>query len=118
MELDVDMVVLATGMVPVTKDDPIVNLAYRQGPGFRDNELFDDYADSNYICFPYETQRTGIYAAGCIRRFHSLERGARPFRDVLIHAFDGDCAVFIGQFPRDPLAGTGDGRIKRSIELV
>ena len=59
------MVVLATGMVPVTADDPVVNLAYRQGPAFRDIDLFDGYADSNFICFPYETQRTGIYAAGC-----------------------------------------------------
>ena len=26
------------------------------------------YADSNYICFPYETRRTGIYAAGTVRQ--------------------------------------------------
>ena len=70
VQVKADMVVLATGMVPVTKDDAVVNLAYRQGPGFRDNALFDDYADSNFICFPYETQRTGIYAAGGIRRSH------------------------------------------------
>lgn len=68
IQVKADMVVLATGMVPVTVDDPVVNLAYRQGPGFRDNDIFDQYADSNFICFPYETQRTGIYAAGCIRR--------------------------------------------------
>jgi len=68
VQVKADMVVLATGMVPATKDDPVVNLAYRQGPAFRDNALFDDYADSNFICFPYETQRTGIYAAGGIRR--------------------------------------------------
>ncbi|MEZ4603757.1 MAG: hypothetical protein R2861_10260 [Desulfobacterales bacterium] len=43
--------VLATGMVPVTVDSPVINLAYRQGPGFRDNDLFDGYADSNFICF-------------------------------------------------------------------
>jgi quinone-modifying oxidoreductase subunit QmoB len=73
VQVKADLVVLATGMVPVTKDDPIINLAYRQGPGFRDNALFDDYADSNYICFPYETQRTGIYAAGGIRRSMSME---------------------------------------------
>jgi quinone-modifying oxidoreductase subunit QmoB len=73
VQVKADMVVLATGMVPVTKDDPVVNLAYRQGPGFRDNELFDDYADSNFICFPYETQRTGIYAAGGIRRSMTVE---------------------------------------------
>jgi quinone-modifying oxidoreductase subunit QmoB len=68
IKLKVDMVVLGTGMVPVTKGDPILNLAYRQGPGFRDLDLFEGYADSNYICFPYETRRTGIYVAGCVRR--------------------------------------------------
>jgi quinone-modifying oxidoreductase subunit QmoB len=73
VQVKADMVVLGTGMVPVTKDDPVVNLAYRQGPGFRDNALFDDYADSNFICFPYETQRTGIYAAGGIRRSMTVE---------------------------------------------
>lgn len=68
-----DLVVLAAGMVPVTVDDPVVNMAYRQGPGFRDNDIYDGYADSNFICFPYETQRTGIYAAGCIRRSMTIE---------------------------------------------
>ncbi|WDN89468.1 quinone-modifying oxidoreductase, subunit QmoB [Desulfosarcina sp. BuS5] len=73
IKVKADMVVLAAGMVPVTRDDPVINLAYRQGPGFRDNALFDDYADSNFICFPYETQRTGVYAAGCIRRGMTIE---------------------------------------------
>jgi len=73
LALQADMVVVAGGMVPATKDDPIINLAYRQGPGFRDNDIFGQYADSNYICFPYETQRTGIYAAGTIRRAMTIE---------------------------------------------
>jgi len=73
IQIKADMVVLATGMVPATYDDPVVNLAYRQGPGFRDIDLFDKYVDSNFICFPYETQRTGIYAAGCIRRSMTIE---------------------------------------------
>lgn len=73
LAIEADIVVLASGMVPVTKDDPVVNLAYRQGPGFRDNDIFGQYADSNYICFPYETQRTGIYAAGAIRRAMTIE---------------------------------------------
>jgi heterodisulfide reductase subunit A-like polyferredoxin len=51
----------------------VVNLAYRQGPGFRDIDLFNGYVDSNFICFPYETQRTGIYAAGAIRRSMTME---------------------------------------------
>ncbi len=73
IQVNADMVVLATGMVPVTVDSPVINLAYRQGPGFRDNEIFDGYADSNFICFPYETQRTGIYAAGAIRRSMTVD---------------------------------------------
>lgn len=73
LKVKADMVVLAAGMVPATKDDPIVNLAYRQGPAFRDIGLFDGYCDSNFICFPYETQRTGIYAAGAVRRSMTTE---------------------------------------------
>ncbi len=73
IKVKADMVVLAAGMVPVTVDDPVINIAYRQGPGFRDNDIYDKYADSNFICFPYETQRTGIYAAGTIRRSMTME---------------------------------------------
>ena len=99
---DLDMVVLATGMVPATafgqdfvefekeqekkgkkaekkeeeglEDVPldvirmsdILNLGYRQGPEVP--ALRYDFPDSHFICFPYETRRTGIYAAGCVRR--------------------------------------------------
>lgn len=73
IQVNADMVVLGTGMVPVTAKDPVINLAYRQGPGFRDIGLFEGYSDSNFICFPYETQRTGIYAAGAVRRSLSME---------------------------------------------
>ena len=73
VKVKADMVVLAAGMVPATVDDSVVNLAYRQGPAFRDIGLFDGYCDSNYICFPYETQRTGIYAAGAVRRSMTIE---------------------------------------------
>jgi quinone-modifying oxidoreductase subunit QmoB len=73
VQVKADMVVLAAGMVPATLDNPVVNLAYRQGPAFRDIGLFNGYVDSNFICFPYETQRTGIYAAGAIRRSMTLE---------------------------------------------
>ena len=74
IQVKADLVVLGTGMVPATKDDPVINLAYRQGPAFRDNiQLFKGFCDSNFICFPYETQRTGIYAAGAIRRSMTME---------------------------------------------
>jgi quinone-modifying oxidoreductase subunit QmoB len=73
IKVGADMVVLGTGMIPTTKDDPVLNLAYRQGAGFRDLDLFEGYCDSNFICFPYETRRTGIYAAGCVRRAMSIQ---------------------------------------------
>ncbi len=66
--LGADLVVLATGMVPVTMDAPVLNLVYRQGPGLPETESYLGFADSNFICFPYETRRTAIYAAGCVRQ--------------------------------------------------
>ena len=92
---EVDLVVLATGMVPATAfgedfkavapkegEEPkeeeikvpadailvsdILNLEYRQGPELPG--LRYGFPDSHYICFPYESRRTGIYAAGCVRR--------------------------------------------------
>ena len=68
LNLQVDMVVLAAGMKPTTALAPTINMSYRQGPAFLDLELFDGYADSNFICFPYETRRTGIYACGGVRK--------------------------------------------------
>ncbi len=68
IELVADMVVLPTAIVPTTAADPTMQFEYRQGPAFPDLELFDGYADSNYVCFPYETRRTGVYAAGCVRQ--------------------------------------------------
>ncbi len=61
--IDVDLVVLATGMVP--SDSLELNLAYRQGKGLP--SLKYGFPDSHFICFPYETRRTGIYAAGTSR---------------------------------------------------
>jgi len=73
LNLTVDMVVLAAGMVPTTKSANVVNLAYRQGPAFLDLDLFDGYADSHFICFPYETRRTGVYTCGGVRKATSID---------------------------------------------
>ncbi len=43
----------------------ILNLKYRQGPDMP--HLKYGFPDSHFICFPYETRRTGIYAAGAVR---------------------------------------------------
>ncbi len=101
--LSVDLVVLATGMVPNSADNDaiqalrdarrtiernestaqreeaertverlkrndgteILNLAYRQGPDLP--VLQNGFPNSHFVCFPYETRRTGIYAAGAVR---------------------------------------------------
>ncbi|MBU2549436.1 MAG: hydrogenase iron-sulfur subunit [Proteobacteria bacterium] len=99
VEIDgLDLVVLATGMVPVTsfgvdvkkkeleaeaeqpkkasdalpvpvdviRASDCLNLGYRQGPELPD--LKYGFPDSHFVCFPYESRRTGIYATGCVRR--------------------------------------------------
>lgn len=43
----------------------ILNLTYRQGTDLP--TLKYGFPDSHFICFPYETRRTGIYAAGAVR---------------------------------------------------
>ena len=67
--LAADLVVLATGMVPNTTAD--LKLQYRLGQGLP--ELEYDFSDSHFICFPYETRRTGIYAAGALRAPMNME---------------------------------------------
>ena len=67
--LESEMVVLATGMVPNSSSD--LQLDYRLGKGLP--ELAYQFADSHFICFPYETRRTGIYAAGAVRAPMDLE---------------------------------------------
>jgi quinone-modifying oxidoreductase subunit QmoB len=87
IRISVDLAVLATGMIPVTAfgeevlppgvkqgdefipyvmiETDILNLEYRQGGEVP--VLINGYPDSNFICFPYETRRTGVYAAGPVR---------------------------------------------------
>ena len=43
----------------------ILGLGYRQGPDLPLDRY--GFPNSHFICFPYETQRTGIYVAGCAR---------------------------------------------------
>ena len=90
MSESVDLVVLATGMVPTSalgepfkvaapqqggEPAPIasdailvsnlLNLKYRQGPELPGLEY--GFPDSHFICFPYESRRTGIYPSGTVR---------------------------------------------------
>ncbi len=72
--MEADLVVLAVGMQPATLDDAILNLDYRQGPGMP--ELKYGFPDSHFVCFPYETRRTGIYTAGGVRQPMTATRAA------------------------------------------
>jgi quinone-modifying oxidoreductase subunit QmoB len=115
IELAVDMVVLPTGMVPTTAKEPIMQFAYRQGPAFPDLGLFNGFADSNYICFPYETRRTGVYAAGCVRQPMTLDAAEEDAngaalkalqciesinRGVAVHPRSGDLSYPVFNFVR------------------
>jgi quinone-modifying oxidoreductase subunit QmoB len=46
----------------------VLNLDYKQGPELPGIDEAYGFADSNYICFQYETMRTGIFAAGSVRQ--------------------------------------------------
>lgn len=61
--IEVQSMILAIGMVPNNADE--LKLGYRLGEGIP--ELKYDFPDSHFICFPYESRRTGIYAAGTLR---------------------------------------------------
>ncbi len=63
IQIKVDLIVLATGMTPSNSEE--LNLNYRLGKGLP--LLKYNFPDSHFICFPYETRRTGIYAAGALR---------------------------------------------------
>ncbi len=65
VRLQVDLVVLPTGMAPSTTAEETLHLEYKQGPDLPLTR--HGFPGSNYICFPYETRRTGIYTAGCVR---------------------------------------------------
>jgi quinone-modifying oxidoreductase subunit QmoB len=96
---DVDLVVLATGQVPnsgVDIDLPdredsngakpvsILNLKYRQGKDLP--KLRHGFADSHFICFPYETRRTGIYTAGPVRRPMDMAQAAEDATGAALKA--------------------------------
>ncbi len=101
--MKVDLAVLDVGMMPNSGPDPyaqlafdeaeegsteketlreslavappsILNLEYRQGTDLP--HLKHGFNDSHFICFPYETRRTGIYAAGPLRRPMDMRQAA------------------------------------------
>ncbi|MBI5103300.1 MAG: FAD-dependent oxidoreductase [Nitrospirae bacterium] len=115
ISVEADLVVLATGIVPATrapqeyldglseagkkgddakkayleetaKPDYILNLGYRQGPEIPTLEGAYGFADSNFICFQYETRRTGIYSAGCVRQPMNMSEAAQDASGAALKA--------------------------------
>ncbi len=81
----------------------ILNLQYRQGPELP--TLKYGFPDSNYICFPYESRRLGIYAAGCVRAPMDIAACMEDARGAALKAIQAVELVAEGKttFPR-----TGD----------
>ncbi len=78
IRMEVDMLVLSAGMVPATLDTEAsgsLNLQYLQGKDLPTTKF--GFADSHFICFPYETRRTGIYSAGAVRQAMDLAASAQ-----------------------------------------
>ena len=69
---------------PPLPGGPLLNLQYRQGPHLP--ILADGFADSHYICFPYETRRTGIYTAGPVRRAMTASEAANDAMGATLKA--------------------------------
>jgi quinone-modifying oxidoreductase subunit QmoB len=63
---------------------PLLNLQYRQGPHLP--ILADGFADSHFICFPYETRRTGIYTCGPVRRPMDMAEAAEDGAGAVLKA--------------------------------
>ncbi len=62
----------------------ILNLTYRQGTDLP--TLKYGFPDSHFICFPYETRRTGIFAAGSVRAPMDLAAGQSDAQGAALKA--------------------------------
>jgi len=69
---------------PALPGGPILNLQYRQGPHIP--ILANGFADSHYICFPYETRRSGIYTCGPVRRAMSVAEAVQDAQGAVLKA--------------------------------
>jgi quinone-modifying oxidoreductase subunit QmoB len=86
------------GMIEVVPDsgffaNSALHLDYRQGPELP--TLKYGFPDSHFICFPYETRRTGIYTAGCVRRPMETARAADDATGAAMKAIQ--CAELTSQ---------------------
>ena len=122
VKVEADMLVLATGMVPSSyvdqpdgseeadtgescdddegarsaeKGAKILNLEYRLGTDLP--SLKYGFPDSHFICFPYETRRTAIYAAGTVRAPMDISSSMNDGLGAALKAIQAVEAVALGQ---------------------
>jgi len=69
---------------PALPGGPLLNLQYRQGPHLP--ILANGFTDSHYICFPYETRRTGIYTCGSVRRAMTVGEACQDAQGAVLKA--------------------------------
>jgi len=69
---------------PALPGGPLLNLQYVQGPHIP--ILADGFSDSHYICFPYETRRTGIYTCGPVRRPMDISESSEDAAGAVLKA--------------------------------
>ncbi|MDP6350738.1 MAG: FAD-dependent oxidoreductase [Alphaproteobacteria bacterium] len=72
----------------------ILNLQYRQGPHLP--ILADGFADSHFLCFPYETRRSGIYTCGPVRRPMDMAESATDATGAALKAIQAIEAAAAG----------------------
>ncbi len=73
----------------------ILNLNYRQGTDLP--TLKYGYPDSHFICFPYETRRTGIYAAGGVRAPMDFAQSINDAHGAALKAIQAVEAIGVGK---------------------
>ncbi|MGC8645153.1 MAG: FAD-dependent oxidoreductase [Thermoplasmata archaeon] len=78
----------------------ILNLKYRQGPELP--TLSDGFPDSHYICFPYESRRTGIFPAGSVRTPSTVLESMEDARGAAMKAIKAVELAFKGEIVEPP----------------
>jgi quinone-modifying oxidoreductase, subunit QmoB len=73
----------------------ILKLGYRQGPDLP--VLQNGFPNSHFVCFPYETQRTGIYAAGAVRAPMDSQMAAEDACGAMMKAIQSVQLAAVGQ---------------------
>ena len=93
VRLVVDLVVVSTAMVPAAEG--ALGLRYLQGPDLPTTAT--GFADSHFVCFPYETRRTGIYSAGGVRQAMDVTMARRDGRAAALKAIQSIEKSSVGQ---------------------